>query len=210
MLPLINAVPGLVWAYRIMPESGRAERAAGRLRAGGAEGRRGFRLAASQPGGCACRHCSKASPADEHPPAPHSTHETHATLAADDRLLFGTLVDFQREFDAATRDIGWLHFALSNRIIITTRLQPIRSIDPVRTSIEKNAARYARPMQIFEALVAEFQRGIMSTVLELTDELNIIEDIVYDSRAARRAAAAGTGPASGRPGCTGTCAPCSP
>ncbi|MBC7312995.1 MAG: transporter, partial [Rhizobium sp.] len=26
MLPLINAVPGLVWAYRITPETGRAER----------------------------------------------------------------------------------------------------------------------------------------------------------------------------------------
>lgn len=37
------------------------------------------------------------------------------------------------------------------------------------------------PLQLFEVLVAEFQRGLIAVVLELTDELNQIEDLVYGS-----------------------------
>lgn len=72
-------------------------------------------------------------------------HEHHAALSVDEQLIYGTLVDFQREFAAATRDIGWLHFALSDRFIITTRLQPIRSVDILRGAIEKNPAKFASP-----------------------------------------------------------------
>ncbi|MBW8282074.1 MAG: transporter [Rhizobium sp.] len=182
MLPLINAVPGLVWAYRITPDTGQAERlpidcAPAALKDGPGFVWLHLNLADVHVGGFLESFPGLTDAAR----AALTTHETHATLSADDRLLFGTLVDFQREFDAATRDIGWLHFAISDRFIITTRLQPIRSIDPVRAAIEKNAGKYPGPMQVFEALIAEFQRGIMSMVLELTDELNVIEDFVYDS-----------------------------
>src|SRR4051812_22788350 len=46
-----------------------------------------------------------------------TNHETHASITVDEQMLYGTLVDFQREFDAETRDIGWLHFAISDRFI---------------------------------------------------------------------------------------------
>ncbi len=54
-------------------------------------------------------------------------------------------------------------------------------MDKVRAAIEKNAARYTTPLQVFETLVVEFQRGLIALVLELTEELNQIEDFVYDS-----------------------------
>lgn len=106
-------------------------------------------------------------------------HEHHAALSVDEQLIHGTLVDFQREFDSTTRDIGWLHFALSDRFIITTRLQPIRSIDLLRAAIEKNPAKFRSPLHVYEVLVAESQRGIMALVVELMDEINRIEDVVY-------------------------------
>jgi zinc transporter len=117
-----------------------------------------------------------------------TTHETHASITLDDRMVYGTLVDFQRDFDADTRDIGWLHFAVCGNLIITTRLQPLRSIDRVRAAVEKNPARFRQPIDIFEAIVAEFQRTLISLVMELTEELNQIEDVVYgnDSRDERR------------------------
>jgi zinc transporter len=110
-----------------------------------------------------------------------TTHETHAAVTLDERLAYGTLVDFQRDFDNDTRDIGWLHFFVSERIIITTRLQPLRSIDRVRSAVEKNGTRYRRPIDVFETLVAEFQRTMITLVMEFTDELNLIEDFVYDN-----------------------------
>jgi zinc transporter len=110
-----------------------------------------------------------------------TTHDTHAAITLDEQVVFGTLVDFQREFEGDTRDIGWLHFFVSDRIIITTRLQPLRSVDRVRAAVEKNAARYLRPIDLFETLVAEFQRTMISLVMEFTEELNLIEDFVYDN-----------------------------
>lgn len=181
MFPLTSSIPGLVWAYRMTPLS------------------KGERLSADctledilSGDGFVWVHLNLADgrvPAflEQLPDLTQAaisaltTHDTHAALSVDERLLFGTLVDFQREFDAVTRDIAWLHFALSDRFIITTRLQPIRSIDKVRAAVEKNAGRYAAPLQVFELLVAEFQRGTIAIVLELTEELNQIEDQVYGS-----------------------------
>jgi len=109
------------------------------------------------------------------------THDTHAAVVVDDQMLFGTLVDFQREFDQDTRDLGWLHFAMSERFIITSRLQPLRSVERARMAIEKSASKFLRPLDIFEALVIEFQRTLISLVIEMTEELNLIEDYVYDN-----------------------------
>jgi zinc transporter len=110
-----------------------------------------------------------------------TTHETHATITVDEQMLFGTLVDFQREFDQNTRNLGWLHFVISDRFIITTRLQPLRSVDRARATIEKNPAKFKSPVDIFELLVIEFQRTLISLVIEMTEELNLIEDFVYDN-----------------------------
>jgi zinc transporter len=110
-----------------------------------------------------------------------TTHETHPSLIVDDKAIYGTLVDFQREFDQETSNLGWLHFAVSDRFIITTRLQPLRSVDRLRAAVDKNPTRYTTPSHVFEALVAEFQRTLITLVMETTEELNAIEDFVYDS-----------------------------
>ncbi|WP_337266269.1 transporter [Oryzifoliimicrobium ureilyticus] len=110
-----------------------------------------------------------------------TTRDRHAQLTVDEQLLYGTLIDCQREFDRDTADLGALHFALSDRFIITSRVQPLRSVDSARVLIEKYPAKFERPVDVFEALVIEFQRTLISIVIELTDELNVIEDYVYDA-----------------------------
>ncbi|WP_120278114.1 transporter [Rhizobium sp. AG855] len=181
MLPLTSTIPGLVWAYRVSSGTG-SERLPADCTA----------LDALPGDGFVWLHLNLAdtrlpSFLEQFPGltppvlSALTTHDTHAALGIDEGLLYGTLVDFQREFDSTTRDIGWLHFALSEKFIITTRLQPIRSVDKVRAAVEKNASRYASPLQLFEVLVAEFQRGLIAVVLELTEELNQIEDLVYGS-----------------------------
>jgi len=110
-----------------------------------------------------------------------TTHDTHSAITVDEQMLYGTLVDCQREFDHETADLGWLHFAISDRFIITTRLQPLRSVERARLLIEKNPAKFTRPVDLFELLVTEFQRTLISIVMDLTEELNIIEDFVYDT-----------------------------
>lgn len=108
-----------------------------------------------------------------------TTRDAHAALAVTPDHVSGTLVDFQRDFDAMTSDIGWLHFSVTDRFIITTRLHPLRSIDRVRAAIERNG-RVRGPMDVFAALVIEFQRTVTAMVQEINDELNLIEDFVYE------------------------------
>jgi zinc transporter len=105
--------------------------------------------------------------------------DAHATLNVTPDVICGTLVDFQREFDEMSSEIGWLHFAVTDRLIVTTRLHPLRSIDRARATIERSA-RIKRPLDVLAALVSEFQRTVISLVHEINDELNLIEDYVYE------------------------------
>lgn len=108
-----------------------------------------------------------------------TTHESHPSLTVDEGYIYGTLVDYQRDFDHSTRDLGFLHFAVAERFIITTRLQPLSGVDHVRAAIEKNPAKFDSPIDIFEQLVIDFQRSLFYLVKEITVDLNVIEDAVY-------------------------------
>lgn len=183
MALLTPTIPGLVWAYRFHPD----KKPCTRLATEATRDDLGV-----EDGGFLWLHLNLADQRvtafldgfQDLPPdvvSALTTHDTHASITLDEQMVYGTLVDFQREFDSETRDIGWLHFVVTEKLIITTRLQPLRSIDRVRAAVEKNAGRYRRPIDVFETIVAEFQRTLITLVLELTEELNHIEDIVYDS-----------------------------
>ena len=108
-----------------------------------------------------------------------TSQDAHATLSYSPTAVCGTLVDYQRHFDEMSADIGWLHFAITEKFIITTRLHPLRSVDRARSSIEKTG-RIRGPVDVLSALFAEFQRTVVTVVHELNEELNVIEDSVYE------------------------------
>ncbi|MDL2401137.1 transporter [Rhizobium mayense] len=177
-----SMIPGLVWAYRLRPGADKPERLSDDT----------DRITLFAEDGFLWLHLNlvdarvpalleDAPGLNEAARMALTTHETHATLIVDEQMLFGTLIDFQREFDQDTRDIGWLHFVLTDRMLITTRLQPLRSVERARMQIEKNAAKFSHPLDIFELLVVEFQRTLISLVIEMTEEMNLIEDFVYDN-----------------------------
>ncbi|WP_331373584.1 transporter [Sinorhizobium chiapasense] len=172
-------IPGLVWAYRFIPGESRCQRIAAdssidNLSAG--DGWVWLHLALSD-----ARTPALIERISKLPQAAIGTltsHDTQAAITVSEDVVHGTLVDFERTFDAVTKTIGWLHFAVSDKIIITTRLHPLRSLDRVKAAVEKSA-KCSRPIDLFEMLVVEFQRTLISLVLELTEELNVIEDHVY-------------------------------
>lgn len=180
MLTTPSLIPGLVWAYHIDPEKRTAKRLSMEAIVDELRPETGFLwLHINLADGRVGAFLEHFGGLTEEARAALINHEHHAALSVDEQLIHGTLVDFQREFDSTTRDIGWLHFALSDRFIITTRLQPIRSVDLLRAAIEKNPAKFRSPLHVYEVLVAESQRGIMALVVELMDEINRIEDVVY-------------------------------
>ncbi|QXC51159.1 transporter [Agrobacterium salinitolerans] len=175
-------IPGLVWAYQFHPGTAPCRRLAPDAGFDEMAGCAGFfwlhlNLADQRVAG----FLETIDGLDPAARASLTTHETHPSIVVDEKSLYGTLVDFQREFDKETRDFGWLHFAVSDRFIITTRLQPLHSVDRLKAAVDKNSNRYLTPSHVFEGLVAEFQRSLINLVMETTEELNAIEDMVYDS-----------------------------
>lgn len=181
-MPILTPeIPGLVWAYHFMPGEG-CKRLAVTASPADLEPDRGFYwLHLNLADARVPAFLETIAGLGEQARNTLATHDGHAAITVDDGMLYGTIVDFQKEFDRETRNIGWLHFAVGERFIITSRLQPLRSIDRLRAAIEKNPARYAQPIHVFEMVVAEFQRGLLGIVMEMTDELNMIEDFVYDA-----------------------------
>ncbi|CAN7503371.1 transporter [Pararhizobium sp. LjRoot235] len=175
-----SEIPGLVWGYRFLPRDSRCLRIAtdssiDALMEG--EGWVWLHLALSDARTPALiERITTTLP--QSALSTLASHDTQAAVTVSDDMVYGTLVDFERTFDAETKTIGWLHFAVTEKIIITTRLHPLRSIDRVKVAVEKNA-RCARPIDLFEMMVVEFQRTLISLVLELTEDLNVIEDDVY-------------------------------
>ncbi|CZT34412.1 transporter [Rhizobium sp. 9140] len=172
-------IPGLVWAYRFRPGQGRGERISADApleTLTESEGWLWLHLALSD-----ARTPALIQKICDLPPdalATLSSHDTQAAITTDEAMVHGTLVDFERTFDQMTKTIGWLHFVVTDKVIVTTRLHPLRSIDRVKAAIEKNP-RCLRPIDLFEMMVIEFQRTLIGLVLELTEELNVIEDEVY-------------------------------
>lgn len=175
-----TSIPGLVWAHRFDRESGVCSRVPADMQLGQLVTHDGFvwlhlgladirvpGLIAGLPGMT--------------PDAVQAlvSRDAHATLNVTPDVICGTLVDFQREFDEMSSEIGWLHFAVTDRLIVTTRLHPLRSIDRARAVVEKSA-RIKGPLDVLAALVAEFQRTVVGLVHEINTELNLIEDYVYE------------------------------
>jgi len=179
-LPVSN-IPGFVWAHRFFPESGQSERLSPVCSIDELKIAHGFvwlHLGLSDARVPAFLETLLDLPGEAIQAL--TSRDPHAALTLAPDLICGTLVDFQRGFDEMTSDIGWLHFAVTDRIIVTTRLHPLRSVDRARAMLEKSS-KVRNPMDVLSTLVVEFQRTVMAIVLEINEELNTIEDFVYES-----------------------------
>ncbi len=194
-------IPGLVWGYRFSSEP------AVPVELGAAHG-----AVAVEEGGFRWLHLGLSDarvPAflaglpglPEAALATLTSRDGHPTSAVDDGVLHGVIVDFQRTFDEETRDLGWLRFAIGPDFIVTTRLHPLRCVDRARSAVA-HAVRMRQPCDVLEAIVGEFVRALISEVGEITEDLNLIEDYVYDD-ARGTSANASARPGARSPGCTG-------
>jgi zinc transporter len=177
----VSNIPGFVWAHRFLPETGQSERLSPTCVVDEIRIEDGFtwlHLGLSDARVPTFLETSLGLPAEAVQAL--TSRDPHAALSMSHDLICGTLVDFQRGFDEMTSEIGWLHFAVTDRIIVTARLHPLRSVDRARAAVEKSN-KIRSPMDILAALVVEFQRTVMAIVLEINEQLNLIEDFVYEN-----------------------------
>jgi zinc transporter len=181
-LPTSN-IPGFVWAHRFYPDLGRSVRMPTDVAPGALMPKEGFLWLHLGLSDARVPAFLETLPGLS-PEAIQAltSRDPHAALSVSRELVCGTLVDFQRGFDEMTSDIGWLHFAVTDKMIVTTRLHPLRSVDHARANMEKSS-KINTPLDVLGMLVIEFQRTVMAMVLEINEELNVIEDFVYENAA---------------------------
>ena len=93
--------------------------------------------------------------------------------------------DFERDFDVVdTGRVGVLRIALTPRLMLTTRIHPLRSIDIARFRLERDGGAYIQgPAQALELLVGAITANVTEMCQSLSIDVQAAEDAFLDGRA---------------------------
>lgn len=106
-------------------------------------------------------------------------HASHLDL--DDDWLYGDLPDLRHDYSVEARGLGHFRFALSDRLLVGSCKQPLRSIDHVRRIVERGARAFRRPCDLLEAVIGHSLDGLSADLVKIGEDLDEIEDrIVRD------------------------------
>lgn len=178
---LTTEIPGFVWAYRFDPETGKARPlppTAGRQDVEVGDGFVWLHLALSD--ARVPKFLNELSALPDEARATLTDRDNHVVLTDDDGVLHGVLTDLERAFDYDTQDIGWFRFAVAGHLIVTARLHPLRCIEAARLAVDRGRVISA-PLGVIETIVVEFERVVDSLIVEMSDELDRIEDYVFET-----------------------------
>jgi zinc transporter len=104
--------------------------------------------------------------------------EDHQRLEVYGREIVGVIPDLQLEFDNPTEDLGRLRFAMTDRLLVTMRRVPLRSIENVRRSIAAGTL-YGAPVELLDAVVDHFGNVITRLSERVGAELDQAEERLW-------------------------------
>lgn len=123
------------------------------------------------------------------------SHDTHVSLQLAGHAACGVLVDWQhqRGVDLGTETgvrgddgVGWLHFLLTDRLLLTARRHALRSVESARRQVGAGT-RMASPVRLLEAITEHFADAVERTTDGLAERLDLIEDrVLADSMGEER------------------------
>jgi zinc transporter len=176
-----NEIPGFVWAYRFDGDSGVSRSlppTSGRDDLTVDHGFVWLHLALSDARVPKFLESLGALPSEAR--ATLTDRDNHVTLAADRGALHGVFTDLERAFDYDTQDIGWFRFAVTDRLLVTARLHPLRCIETTRLAVDHGLV-LTRPIGVLETVVVEFARVLDVLTVEMSDQIDRIEDYVFET-----------------------------
>lgn len=177
MLDAHSEIPGLLWAYRFR-EDGTVERLPEKLSQDELDRRDGWLWLHFSYNDMRAQNFIALSPSL--PAAAKQTllkADEHLSLAVTDGVAHGVFADLQRDLARDTREIGRLRFAFDDHLVISARRHPLRSVDAARRRIDEGGG-HAAAVGLIEAIVEQFAGAIAEILIELSDELDLIEDHV--------------------------------
>ena len=91
--------------------------------------------------------------------------------------IAGVLPDLHQEFMQEGDDLVRVHFAISQRLMITARRKPLRAIELTRRAIDMGR-KFPTPVSLFDAIADQFADVISRYSASLGDELDTVENHV--------------------------------
>ena len=91
-------------------------------------------------------------------------------------LIHGIFADLVRNFEGASDEIGYLHFMMTDRLLISGRHHSLCCVQSVRESMERGAYRLPHVAALLELIIEHLADGIDDTAERLETDLDRIED----------------------------------
>jgi zinc transporter len=93
----------------------------------------------------------------------------------------GSVTELRRDFEGETHEVCRLHFLLTEGLLVTLRVKPIRTVDLMRRQLDAGR-RISSPAQLLLAFFAHYAQGLETVLHDLAAEIELIEDRVLDER----------------------------
>jgi zinc transporter len=103
--------------------------------------------------------------------------QDHQQLYATNDCIYGVFSDLVRALEGAVEQMAYLTFAMTERVVVTGRRQPLQAVEAVRAAL--GAGRHlATPAGLVEALVEQAVSGIDRLLDLLAKQLDQVEDLL--------------------------------
>jgi zinc transporter len=169
-------MPGLVWAFRVgadgTPESFPVDAPIETHRDGWLWLH--FNLADA-------RACALLPRLDDVPPeagqilvAPDGNQQLHV----DDSCVYGVFADLINDVDGATREFGYLHFVMTDRLLVSARRRAMSAAETARQALD-SGRKLARVASLLELIVDHVADSIDSYADQLDEDMDDIEDELW-------------------------------
>jgi zinc transporter len=105
--------------------------------------------------------------------------EDHQRLEVYGREIVGVIPDLQLDFDRPTEQLSRLRFGMSERLLVTMRRAPLRSVENVRRSIAAGTL-YGGPIELLDAIIDHFGEVITQLSERIGGELDKAEERLWE------------------------------
>jgi zinc transporter len=101
--------------------------------------------------------------------------EEHQQLEADDHCVYGIFSDLVCSLDGATEDIGFMHFAMTENVFLTSRRHPLNAVEATRKAL-RAGLKIGSPTALLEAIVQQLVNAVAHHAENLAAHLDTIEE----------------------------------
>ncbi len=108
-------------------------------------------------------------------------HDDSLALGHEEGVTHGVAADMQKDMERMSTTIGRLHFAVTERLLVTGRRHPLEAVDKVRRSFAEGF-KPASALEVFEVIVTSFCKNTGLRLTEATRLLDAVEDRLVTER----------------------------